>query len=75
MKRNTIISAVAVEAPCICPFYLLFSGIILTSAIDVVSFLWLATGGYAEHRVELGGYFPWLDGAFNHPWQVSTRQN
>jgi hypothetical protein len=75
MKRKTIMSAVVVEAPCICPFDLLLSGIQLTSAIDVVSFLWLAIGGYAEHRVETGAYFPWLDGAFNYPWRVSTRQN
>ncbi|KAF8485077.1 hypothetical protein DFH94DRAFT_260970 [Russula ochroleuca] len=33
MKRKTIISAVAVEAPC----------------IYVVSFMWVATGAYAEH--------------------------
>jgi hypothetical protein len=67
MKRKTIILAVAVEAPCICPFDLLLPGIQLTFAVDVVSFLWLATGGYAVHRVETGGYFPWLDGVFNYP--------
>jgi hypothetical protein len=75
MKRKTIMLAVVVEAPCICPFNPLHSRIQLTSAIDAVSFLWLATGGYAEHRVETGGYFPWLDGASNNPWRVLTRQN
>lgn len=51
----------------------LFSGIRLTSTIDVASFMWLATGAYAEHNVETGLYFPYLDGALNNLWRVSKR--
>jgi len=45
IKRQTIISAVAVEAPC----------------IYIASFMWLTTGAYAEHNIETGPYFPYLD--------------
>ncbi|KAI9512707.1 hypothetical protein F5148DRAFT_1372923 [Russula earlei] len=45
MKRKTVLSVVAVEAPC----------------IYIVSFLWLATGAYAEHRADSGPYFPFLN--------------
>jgi len=45
-KRKNMLAVVAVEAP----------------LLYVVSFLWLATGTYSEHRVESGpGYFPYLD--------------
>jgi hypothetical protein len=50
-----------------------FSGIQLTSTIDVASFMWLATGAYAEHNVQTGPYFPFLDGALNNLWRVSKR--
>jgi len=45
-KRKNMLSVVAIEAP----------------LIYVVSFMWLATGAYAEHKVEIGpGYFSFLD--------------
>lgn len=68
MKRKTIVSAVAIEAPCICQFFELLLRVELTYTIDLVSFMWLVTGAYAEQRVELGpGYYPFEDGAFNLP--------
>ncbi len=36
--------------------------------------MWLITGAYAEHRIELGGPSAFLDGAFNRPWRVVKRQ-
>ena len=67
MKRKTIISVVAVEAPCICPFSAssFFSGNQLTlSIIDVVSFMWLATAAYAEYIGEGNpAYIPYLSRA------------
>jgi hypothetical protein len=36
--------------------------------------MWLVTGAYAEHRVELGGPYPFLDGAFSRLWRVVKRQ-
>lgn len=63
MKRKTIISAVAVEAPCICPFslFLALPGILILSIIDIVSFMWLATAAYAAYVGEGNpNYIPFL---------------
>lgn len=53
----------------VCSFF--SSAIQLTSTIDVASFMWLATGAYAEHNIETGPYFPYLDGTLNHLWGIS----
>jgi hypothetical protein len=55
----------------VCPFP--FSGTQLTSTIDVASFMWLATGAYAEHNALSGPYFLYLDGALNNLLRVSKR--
>ena len=55
MNPNTYISTVVIEAPCICPSLLpLVSRLTSHPAIDLVSFMWLATGAYAEHSLESG---------------------
>jgi len=68
MKRKTILSAVAVEAPCVCPFFVssFFLGIqLILSIIDVVSFMWLSTAAYAGYIGEGNpAFMPFLDRTF-----------
>jgi hypothetical protein len=54
MSPKAVISAVAIEAPCICQSLLPHPGTSTHPAIDLVSFMWLAAGAYAEQSIASG---------------------